>query len=212
MALLVAWAVLFQRAFAPAWLLVPVVAFVALVLYHAFVRRKRVSAQRAVDYYRHGVARLEDRWIGLGQRGERFGATDHIYAADLDLFGEGSLFELLSVARTRMGEDTLARWLLAPAPPDKIQERHASVADLRDRLDLREEMAVLGEDSQVGVNPDSLLAWAEAPNQLSQYWLLWGRTVAARCGARGCPGVALQRVRDAVHTRRAAGIRAWPTS
>jgi hypothetical protein len=171
-ALLVAWAVLFQRAFAPVWLLVPVAAFVALVLYHAFVRRKRVSAQRAVDYYRHGVARLEDRWIGLGQRGERFSATDHIYAADLDLFGEGSLFELLSVARTRMGEDTLARWLLAPAPPDEIQERHASVADLRERLELREEMAVLGEDSQVGVNPDSLLAWAEAPNQLSQYWLL----------------------------------------
>jgi hypothetical protein len=171
-ALLVAWAVLFERAFAPVWLLVPVAAFVALVLYHSFVRRKRVGAQRAVDYYRRGVARLEDRWIGLGQRGERFGATDHIYAADLDLFGEGSLFELLSVARTRMGEDTLARWLLAPAPLTSIQERHACVADLRERLDLREEMAVLGEDSQVGVNPDSLLAWAEAPNQLSQYWLL----------------------------------------
>ncbi len=113
-ALVVAWAVLFERAFAPAWLLVPVGAFVALVLYHSFVRRKRLNAQRAVDYYRLGIARLEDRWTGMGQRGERFGAIDHIYAADLDLFGEGSLFELLSIARTRMGEDTLARWLLAP--------------------------------------------------------------------------------------------------
>src|SRR5580700_4431188 len=148
-ALLVAWAVLFQRAFAPVWLLVPVGAFVALVLYHTFVRRKRVSAQRAVDYYRHGVARLEDRWIGLGQRGERFGATDHIYAADLDLFGAGSLFELLSVARTRMGEDTLARWLLSPAAPDVIRDRQGSVVDLRERVDLREEMAVLGEESHV---------------------------------------------------------------
>ena len=47
-----------------------------------------------------------------------------------------------------------------------------SIVDLRERLDLREEMAVLGEDSRVGVNPQSLLAWAESPNQLSQPWLL----------------------------------------
>jgi hypothetical protein len=170
--LLVAWAVLFERAFSPVWLLVPVAAFVALVLYHSFVQRTRVSAERAATYYRHGIARIDDKWLGLGQRGERFGAIDHIYAADLDLFGEGSLFELLSVARTRMGEDTLARWLLSPAARAEIRERHASVADLRERLDLREEMAVLGPDSQVGVNPDSLLAWAESPNQLSQSPLL----------------------------------------
>ena len=171
-ALLVAWAVLFERAFAAVWLLVPVAAFVALVLYHSFVRRTRVRAERAATYYRHGIARIEDRWIGLGQRGERFAAIDHLYAADLDLFGEGSLFELLSVARTRMGEDTLARWLLSPAAPAEIPLRHASITDLRERLDLREEMAVLGEDADVGVNPHSLLAWAESPNQLSQYWLL----------------------------------------
>jgi MutS domain V len=170
--LVVAWVVLFERALAPVWLLVPVAAFVALVLYHSSVRRKRVSAERAADYYRHGIARIEDRWSGLGERGERFGAIDHIYAADLDLFGAGSLFQLLSVARTRMGEDTLARWLLAPAAPATIQERHESVVDLRERLDLREEMAVLGEDSRVGVNPQSLLEWAESPNQLAQSWLL----------------------------------------
>jgi len=170
--LVVAWVVLFERALAPVWLLVPVAAFVALVLYHSSVRRKRVSAERAADYYRHGIARIEDRWSGLGERGERFGATDHIYAADLDLFGAGSLFQLLSVARTRMGEDTLARWLLAPAASATVQERHESILDLRERLDLREEMAVLGEDSRVGVNPQSLLAWAESPNQLSQSWLL----------------------------------------
>ena len=161
-------AVLFARAFAPVWLLIPSGAFVALVLYHSNVRRARVSAERAVSYYRHGIARIEDRWMGSGQSGERFTALDHIYAADLDLFGRGSLFELLSVARTRMGEDALARWLSAPAPPEVIRARHAGIAELRERLDLREEMAVLGEDARVGVNPDSLLAWAEAPNRLAQ--------------------------------------------
>jgi hypothetical protein len=170
--LLVAWGALLERAFAPLWLLVPVFALVALVFYHSSVRRAQARAERAATYYRHGIARIEDRWIGQGQTGERFAAIHHIYSADLDLFGKGSLFELLSVARTRMGEDTLAHWLLAPSPAAVIQERHASVRDLRERLDLREAMAVLGEDARVGVNPESLLAWAEAPNELPATWLL----------------------------------------
>ncbi|HEY6927048.1 MAG TPA: hypothetical protein VI653_26460 [Steroidobacteraceae bacterium] len=171
--LVVAAAVLLERALSPAWLLVPALGFVALVLYHSSVRRARVRAERAVDYYRHGIARLEDRWIGLGHTGERFAAMNHIYSADLDLFGKGSLFQLISAARTRMGEDTLARWLLAPSPADEIRQRQASIQDLRTRVDLREEMAVLGEHPQVGVNPESLLAWAEAPNELPHAWLFW---------------------------------------
>jgi hypothetical protein len=164
--LLLAWGAFYERAFAPLWLLIPVAAFTALVLYQLSVRSRRVSAERAATYYRHGIARIEDRWIGQGQTGERFEGTAHIYAADLDLFGRGSLFELLSVARTRMGEDTLARWLLTPAPLATILERQAAVTDLRERLDLREDMAVLGEDDQVGVHPEALLAWAETPNEL----------------------------------------------
>jgi len=34
------------------------------------------------------------------------------------------LFELLSTARTHIGEDTLARWLLNPAAPDAVHARH----------------------------------------------------------------------------------------
>jgi hypothetical protein len=171
-AVLVAWGAFYERAFAPLWLSIPLAALVALVLYHSSVRRARERAKRAANYYRQGIARIEDRWIGQGQTGERFGGSAHIYSADLDLFGKGSLFELLSVARTRMGEDTLARWLLSPASRARIQERQASVTDLRERLDLREELAILGEDSQVGVHPEALLAWAEASNELPHRWLL----------------------------------------
>jgi hypothetical protein len=169
--LLVGWGALFERAFHPLWLLVPVGAFVALLFYHSSVRRARVAADRAATYYKHGIARIEDRWTGLGQPGERFTQMAHIYSADLDLFGKGSLFELLSVARTRMGEDTLAKWLSEPASIETVRDRQESVVDLRERLDLREEMAVLGEDARVGVNPESLLSWAEAPNELPAGWL-----------------------------------------
>ncbi len=173
LALIVAWAALVERAVSPLWFLLPAAGFVVLVFYHGAARRRRVQAERVVSYYKHGMARVEDRWSGLGSSGERFATAAHIYAADLDLFGKDSLFQLLSLARTRMGEDTLARWLLSPATLDAIKARQASIADLRERLDLREQIAVLGESAEVGVHPEALLKWALAPNQLPRGWLLW---------------------------------------
>jgi DNA mismatch repair ATPase MutS len=116
---------------------------------------------------------MEDRWAGSGETGERFDDPHHVYASDLDLFGNASLFQLLSTARTRMGEDTLAQWLLSPSSVDEIRERHAAVDELRGQIDLREDLAVLGEDVGVGVHPDALSKWAESPNQMKPLWLQW---------------------------------------
>jgi hypothetical protein len=209
------------------WVLVPLGALVALVAYHVSVRRKRAHAERAIAFYEARIARIDDRWIGTGATGERFDEPHHVYAADLDLFGRGSLFELLSAARTRMGEETLAQWLLAPATAsrttasevassaapasaamagarfpapastaapsrtgalhaarashagkqndnaaraqslaDGIRTRQACVADLCERLDLREDFALEGESASVGVQPDALLKWASTRNAL----------------------------------------------
>jgi hypothetical protein len=149
------------------------VLFLVIAILHAKVLRQRACAERAVDFYRKGLARIEDRWPGTGQTGTRIDLHSSLYATDLDLFGQGSLFELLSLARTRMGEDTLAAWLLSPSPVPQLTQRHAAVAELRSRLDLREDIAILGEDLKVGIHPDALNQWAEAPNQLTHPWLRW---------------------------------------
>ena len=96
--------------------------------------------------------------------------TSTCYANDLDLFGRGSLFELLSIARTRAGEETLASWLKAPASPDQIAGRHAAVAELTPALDLREALSLAGSDVRAGVDPDELVAWAEGPARLFPAW------------------------------------------
>ena len=166
-----AWSAFHSHDFSPWWLAAPLAAFVGIASYHTRVLRARELAQRAVSFYERGVARIEDRWAGTGEKGDRFNDPHHVYAADLDLFGEASLFELLSTARTRMGEDTLAKWLLAPAPIADIRERHAALAELRGQLDLREDLAVLGADVRVGVNPNALASWAESANQMKALWI-----------------------------------------
>jgi hypothetical protein len=172
-ALAAVWWRLERDDFSAWWLLLPVLLFVALAIFHARVLRLRFCAERAVEVYRTGLARIEDRWSGAGQRGERTDTHASLYAADLDLFGPDSLFELLSLARTRMGEDTLASWLLSPSSVAAVRQRHAAVCELRSRLDLREDVAILGDDLKVGLNPEALTQWAEAPNRLNRLWLRW---------------------------------------
>ena len=152
------------------WILPVVAAFLWLLRRHDAVIEARVQAERAVGFYERGVARLQDTWAGQGQPGDRFADTDHPYAADLDLFGHGSLFQLLSIARTRAGEEQLAGWLKAPASPDAIRERQEAITELAALPDLREAVALAGIDAAVGVHSDPLLVWAEQPPQLTGKW------------------------------------------
>ena len=149
------------------WLLLPVAVFCALVMMHARIVERLERSKRAIQFYERGVARLEDRWSGTGgdltDSGERFRNPNHLYSEDLDLFGKGSLFELLSVARTRAGEDFLAKWLLVPASKDEVAARHEAVRELREMLDLREDLAVLGATVRSGLDPDAAARWGEAP-------------------------------------------------
>jgi hypothetical protein len=130
--------------FSPWWLLAPLGGFVAAVLVQTRIERRQRLAQRAICVYQHGIARLEDRWAGLNPRAHRAAPPHHLYAADLDLFGRASLFDLLCTARTHMGEETLAEWLLTTAEVPEIVARQGAIVDLRPRLDLREAMAVAG--------------------------------------------------------------------
>jgi hypothetical protein len=125
--------------------------------------QQRGRAQRAVRFYERGIERLEGRWQGKGVGGERFDDPAHPYAEDLDLFGKGSLYELLCTVRLRTGEETLARFLLVPASPEAARSRQVAIEELRPRLDFREEMALLGEELRSGINPGDLAAWSEEP-------------------------------------------------
>ncbi|MGC4082639.1 MAG: hypothetical protein QM736_11140 [Vicinamibacterales bacterium] len=95
-----------------------------------------------------------------GPDGSRF-IGGHHYARDLDLFGRGSLFQLIDTARTEAGEETLADWLREPAPVADVLARQQAVAELRDRIDFREMLAVLAAEAHVS-RTGALITWAKA--------------------------------------------------
>jgi hypothetical protein len=148
------------------WLLLPIALYLILAAIHEQILRSHHRAQTAAAYYKKGIARIDDRWLGTGQTGERFRDENHVYADDLDLFGRGSLFELLSTARLPMGESCLAHWLLSPATKPEVLERQALVVELRPKIDLHEDIALTGEDLRARLDPESLIGWAESPRAL----------------------------------------------
>ena len=164
-----AWLAFGRHWFSGVWLLVPAGIFAVVAALHSRVLHARRRADRSTAFYDKGLARIEDRWHGQGEGGLRFNDSAHPYAEDLDLFGPGSLFELVSTARLRTGEETLARWLLAPAPIDELRLRQAAADELRPRLDLREDLALGGADANSAINPGSLSKWAEQPIELESH-------------------------------------------
>jgi hypothetical protein len=159
-AMAMAWLVFGRDLFSALWLLIPLALFVSLVVWHQRVLRERDFAGRAIRYYTRGLARLKDEWAGTeSDVGERFRQPVHVYGDDLDLFGKGSLFEMLSTARTAAGESALAAWLLEPASRETALLRQGAVKELRERLDLREAISLLGDDVRAEVDAESLAKW-----------------------------------------------------
>ncbi len=160
--LVVAWFSLHKELLPSYWVLFPVLLYLALAFSHERILRARARGESAAAFYRRGIARMEDRWAGTGQTGDRFRDPEHVYADDLDLFGRGCLFELLSTARLPMGEDQLANWLCIPSSKAAILERQGLITELREKLDLHRDMAVTGDELRVRLNPKLLTGWAEA--------------------------------------------------
>lgn len=162
-ALVVAWPTLIRQSWGWQWMLIPIALFVLLVGLHARLIRCKETCRRAIEFYEQGVRRLENDWQSSAVDSTSFVDKDHLYAADLDLFGPASLFGLLCTARTLPGQHMLARWLKEPAAIPEARVRHGAVVELSQRLDLREEFATLGEELTPRLHHEELIAWSRKP-------------------------------------------------
>lgn len=155
-----AWLSTVSHWFSPWWLLVLVGLFALLAVAHDQTLRAQQRALTLSAWYSRGLARMSTPAACGGPRGEQFQDPAHPYAADLDLFGAGSLFALLCDARTPMGQARLAHWMLTPATAETIAGRRRRIEALRGQFTLRERAAALIEDVKARLEPEPLARWA----------------------------------------------------
>jgi len=161
--------------------------FAVLVVRHARVedRIAWLDALRLVS--ERGVARIDRAWDRLPPAEPPPGVVvdGHPYAADLDLFGRASLYQMLGPAATALGARRLAEWLLSGASRDEVQQRQDAVAALTPLTEWREHFAAHGIAASRAPLDDveRFLAWAEGEPFLGRHGRLVHATVLALTGA-----------------------------
>jgi hypothetical protein len=124
-----------------------------------------------------GLARLSGAWRDFAERGERFLSSSHLYAPDLDVFGQASLFQLLNETATRSGEERLASWLSAPAPAEEVVARQGAARELAPLVGFRQDVCVEARVvSREKADPGLFIQWAEAGPSLDS--IRWSRPLA----------------------------------
>jgi len=147
--------------------------FIMLVRQHRLVGRRRDRALAMQTVNQTALARLQRDWSALPRRHAPYVEPMHPYSADLDIFGTASLMQLVDTTTTSMGSATLARWLLAPAPVDEVDERQRAVRELTRLLDLRQWLEAEGIRATT-LDPEPFVAWAEGPSWLRRRpWVRW---------------------------------------
>ena len=154
-------------------LLVPLALFGALLAVHVRLYDALTRIERAERFYRRGIERVEGTWQGKGRSGDVFFDRDHPYARDLDVFGKGSLFELLATTVSPWGTRTLASWLSHPAALEEVRLRQQAVSELRPLVDLRERVASEPANEDEIEEAEALSKWAEAPSLLASEPARW---------------------------------------
>jgi DNA mismatch repair ATPase MutS len=109
--------------------------------------------------YKNELMRFEGKILGF-EPGQEFLNNDHPYISDLDIFGQGSVFQLIDRTSTYLGRIRLAKWLSAGADEKEILLRQSSISELRDKTEWRHTFQAHGMDlSETGQEFDEIRNW-----------------------------------------------------
>jgi predicted ATPase len=175
-AIAIFYVAVFHAEWVAVWLLAGaafIAAFIVTVRVHEYTLRRAAELRQRLAINEAQLARLDRRWGDVPPCKVEVSQESAAVANDLDVFGHASLYQLVSQAHTPFGRDTLRDWLIHPAPPADIVDRHGAISHLAPAVELREHIVLLGR--MLSVNDQGTLAfveWAEAPPFLTaRPWL-----------------------------------------
>ena len=122
------------------------------------------------DINEHSLWRLDGRWRNFPDTGAELRDDAHPFTADLDIFGQGSLFQWINATRTYLGRKRLAQLLSSfPEPLSLIRERQGAIKELAAALGWRQRFLAYGTAASDKLrDPQFLFDWVNHRNPL---WL-----------------------------------------
>lgn len=145
-----------------ALLTIGLVAFGRLVLFYNKTENSKIYARHleTINYLEEEC--LQGKFYEYPD-GSEYIDREHPNSYDLDVFGHASLFQYLNRTTSKPAADKLSEWLRFPADLDEISRRQAAIAELKPRIDWRQQMITLGYlNKKAGSDPQSLLNWVKS--------------------------------------------------
>ena len=160
------------------WMLIPVVLFLSLLPFHQKCLRKLATAKAICRFHASRIQRL-DRHFGTEiADGSEFADELHPWTQDLDVFGRGSLFQMLNECRTLPGRRHLASWMTQICEGETIRVRQARAQGLKQSLKLRESLACIPDSANWQTAELLLKNWVQDPSQPIPVWvLIWSSMI-----------------------------------
>ncbi len=170
------------------WLTIPAVLFFGLLPFHQACVRRLKRARAIGEFHASRLRRLDREFGADVSNGAEFSNDLHPWTQDLDVFGPGSLFQLLNECRTQPGRRKLAEWLQTVCDGDTIRLRQARAQGLKNQLSLRESLACIPDSAQWATAERLLMEWVhEAPQPMPWWIVAWSLII----GLLAVPVIAL---------------------
>lgn len=147
------------------------VAFILLV-------RRAADLKEKLQYYEALVLINENEMsAGYGgylsfEMGNNYLDAEHPYSSDMDIFGQGSLFQYMNRTVTMLGRNMLANWLSVPQQQiEIIKKRQEAVKELSPLLDWRQDFQAAGSNSEEEAkDKQTVVDWLQEPIYFSNKW------------------------------------------
>jgi len=134
-----------------------------IILFLLFVS-KFTDAKRNKRYFEKYVA-LNELELDVAQgklsaleTGDEFVLENHHYNQDIDLFGAGSLFQIINRSETSNGKRLLSKWLNSN-DINNIESKQANIQEMSGKADWRQDYKITASLIESDVSAESMLDW-----------------------------------------------------
>ena len=110
--------------------IVTVLLFLTLVLFQSKTTAHKKAIERFLDINKNELTIAVDIKKNVYDSGQFYVDDHHIYTSDLDVFGEGSIYQMINRCATLNGNKRLVSWLSEPAAKIEIDKRQQFVKEL----------------------------------------------------------------------------------
>lgn len=137
--------------------------FVLAAYKHSKVLEEKSYTDSLIVVIEKGLKRIEGNFREFSDNGEEFIDKKHPYSYDLDIFGEGSLYQMINSTSTYTGKQRLSKELQRKIKfsYEEIVSRQEAIKDLAEKEDYREKLTAIGimNDGHME-EPKALVEWS----------------------------------------------------